>query len=104
MWRVSTVGLPSDTNSELIHSYIHKGEASRRSHLWSKIKSGTRGMAAKVKAAVDAASAGIPVFVTRCSSRLDGENGQIGEGVRRTSTCQEFCQNLAKSFNADLAW
>ncbi|KAM5582490.1 hypothetical protein ABKV19_002748, partial [Rosa sericea] len=34
----------------------------------------------------------------------DGENGQIGEGVRRSSTCQEFCQNLAKSFNADLAW
>ncbi|PRQ59292.1 putative glutamate-5-semialdehyde dehydrogenase, Glutamate 5-kinase [Rosa chinensis] len=36
-------GPPSDTNSELIHSYIHKGVASRRSHFWSKIKSGTRG-------------------------------------------------------------
>ena len=62
-------GPPSNTDSELIHTYIkekHQGEIT----FGEKSRVGRGGMAAKVKAAVDAASGGIPVVITRCSSRL----------------------------------
>ncbi|KAK9913612.1 hypothetical protein M0R45_037422 [Rubus argutus] len=63
-------GPPSDTNSELIHTYIkerHQGEIT----FGEKSRVGRGGMAAKVKAAVDAASAGIPVVIT---SGFDSQN------------------------------
>ncbi|XP_042968739.1 delta-1-pyrroline-5-carboxylate synthase isoform X2 [Carya illinoinensis] len=56
-------GPPSDPNSKLIHTYIkekHQGEIT----FGDKSRVGRGGMTAKVKAAVSAASAGIPVVIT----------------------------------------
>lgn len=57
-------GPPSDPKSKLIHTYIkerHQGEIT----FGDKSRVGRGGMTAKVKAAVSAASAGIPVVITR---------------------------------------
>ncbi|KAB1217815.1 Delta-1-pyrroline-5-carboxylate synthase [Morella rubra] len=56
-------GPPSDPKSKLIHTYIkerHQGEIT----FGDKSRVGRGGMTAKVKAAVSAASAGIPVVIT----------------------------------------
>ncbi|KAK9283230.1 hypothetical protein L1049_011466 [Liquidambar formosana] len=56
-------GPPSDQNSKLIHTYIkerHQGEIT----FGDKSRVGRGGMTAKVKAAVNAANAGIPVVIT----------------------------------------
>ncbi|XP_004308881.1 PREDICTED: delta-1-pyrroline-5-carboxylate synthase-like [Fragaria vesca subsp. vesca] len=63
-------GPPCNTDSELIHTYIkekHQGKIT----FGEKSRVGRGGMAAKVKAAVDAASGGIPVVIT---SGFDGHN------------------------------
>ncbi|XP_050387445.1 delta-1-pyrroline-5-carboxylate synthase-like [Argentina anserina] len=62
-------GPPSDINSHLIYTYTdrHQGEIT----FGEKSRVGRGGMAAKVKAATDAASAGIPVVIT---SGFDGQN------------------------------
>lgn len=57
-------GPPSDPNSKLIHTYIkekHHNEVT----FGDKSRVGRGGMTAKVKAAVNAAYAGIPVVITR---------------------------------------
>ncbi|XWS74921.1 hypothetical protein CRYUN_Cryun01aG0040000 [Craigia yunnanensis] len=56
-------GPPSDPNSKLIHTYVkekHQGEIT----FGDKSRVGRGGMTAKVKAAVNAAYAGIPVVIT----------------------------------------
>ncbi|XP_021908621.1 delta-1-pyrroline-5-carboxylate synthase-like isoform X2 [Carica papaya] len=56
-------GPPSDPGSKLIHTYIkekHQGEIT----FGDKSRVGRGGMTAKVKAAVNAASAGVPVIIT----------------------------------------
>lgn len=58
-------GPPSDPHSKLIHTYIeemHHGGIT----FGEKSRVGRGGMTAKVKAAVNAANAGIPVIITRC--------------------------------------
>lgn len=58
-------GPPSDPHSKLIHTYIkerHHGGIT----FGEKSRVGRGGMTAKVKAAVHAAYAGIPVIITRC--------------------------------------
>ena len=60
-------GPPSDPKSKLIHTYVkekHQGEIT----FGDKSRVGRGGMTAKVKAAVNAAYAGIPVVITRYSS------------------------------------
>lgn len=60
-------GPPSDPHSELIHTYIkekHEGEIT----FGDKSRVGRGGMTAKVKAAVYAAYAGIPVVITRSAN------------------------------------
>lgn len=57
-------GPPSDPNSKLIHTYInekHKKEVT----FGDKSRLGRGGMTAKVRAAVGAANAGIPVIIIR---------------------------------------
>jgi len=57
-------GPPSDPQSKLIHTYIkeiHQSEIT----FGDKSRVGRGGMTAKVKAAVNAAYAGIPVVITR---------------------------------------
>lgn len=59
-------GPPSDPHSKLIHTYIkekHQNEIT----FGDKSRVGRGGMTAKVKAAVHAADAGIPVVITRCT-------------------------------------
>ena len=62
-------GPPSDPNSKLIHTFIkekHQDEIT----FGDKSRLGRGGMTAKVKAAVNAAYAGIPVIITRCVALL----------------------------------
>lgn len=62
-------GPPSDPRSKLIHTYIkeiHQGEIT----FGDKSRVGRGGMTAKVKAAVNAAYAGVPVVITRYTSIL----------------------------------
>ena len=63
-------GPPSDPRSKLIHTYVkekHHGEIT----FGDKSRLGRGGMTAKVKAAVYAAYAGIPVIIARyCSCHL----------------------------------
>ncbi|KAK6136055.1 hypothetical protein DH2020_030160 [Rehmannia glutinosa] len=57
-------GPPSDPHSELIHTYIKERQEGRIT-FGDKSRLGRGGMTAKVKAAVYAAYAGIPVVITR---------------------------------------
>lgn len=62
-------GPPSDPHSKLIHTYIkerHQNEIT----FGDKSRVGRGGMTAKVKAAVNAAEAGIPVIITRYNTIL----------------------------------
>lgn len=67
-------GPPSDPNSKLIHTFIkekHQDEIT----FGDKSRLGRGGMTAKVKAAVNAAYAGIPVIITRCEPFLHSSCG-----------------------------
>lgn len=62
-------GPPNDPNSKLIQTYIkeiHQNEIT----FGDKSRVGRGGMTAKVKAAVSASHAGIPVVITRYASLL----------------------------------
>ncbi|KAL5730577.1 Delta-1-pyrroline-5-carboxylate synthase [Ranunculus cassubicifolius] len=56
-------GPPSDSNSKLIHTYLH-GKHQGEITFGDKSRVGRGGMTAKVKAADSAAAAGIPVIIT----------------------------------------
>lgn len=62
-------GPPSDPRSKIIHTYIKEKHQSEIT-FGDKSRVGRGGMTAKVKAAVNAAYAGIPVVITRCVSIL----------------------------------
>ncbi|KAI3824725.1 hypothetical protein L1987_06196 [Smallanthus sonchifolius] len=57
-------GPPSDPQSKLIHTYI-KEKLEYTITFGDKSRLGRGGMTAKVKAAVDASQAGIPVIITK---------------------------------------
>lgn len=62
-------GPPSDPNSKLIHTYI-KERYEGAITFGDKSRLGRGGMTAKVKAAVYASHAGIPVVITRYSDSV----------------------------------
>ncbi|WZY90746.1 hypothetical protein YC2023_047481 [Brassica napus] len=66
-------GPPSDPDSKLIHTFIkekHQDEIT----FGDKSRLGRGGMTAKVKAAMNAAYAGIPVIITRCGLLLNSSS------------------------------
>ena len=66
-------GPPSDPDSKLIHTFIkekHQDEIT----FGDKSRLGRGGMTAKVKAAMNAAYAGIPVIITRCELLLNSSS------------------------------
>ncbi|KAK9092615.1 hypothetical protein Syun_027526 [Stephania yunnanensis] len=70
-------GPPSDPQSKLIDTYIkekHQGEIT----FGGKSRVGRGGMTAKVKAAINAAYAGIPVVITRNGAYMDQTSGFHG--------------------------
>lgn len=60
-------GPPSDPRSKLIHTYLEKSHQGQIT-FGDKSRVGRGGMTAKVKAAVYASQAGIPVVITRYTS------------------------------------
>lgn len=82
-------GPPSDPGSKLIHTYIkekHQGEIT----FGDKSRVGRGGMTAKVKAAVNAASAGVPVIITRyglCNTLILGLSGVLILGLEDKCMC-----------------
>lgn len=62
-------GPPSDPQSKLIHTYV-KAKHQTEITFGDKSRLGRGGMTAKVKAAVHAANAGIPVIIARYGSNL----------------------------------
>ncbi|KAK9114757.1 hypothetical protein Syun_021554 [Stephania yunnanensis] len=70
-------GPPSDPQSKLIDTYIkekHQGEIT----FGGKSRVGIGSMTAKVKAAINAAYAGIPVVITRNGAYIDQTSGFHG--------------------------
>ncbi|KAK6135886.1 hypothetical protein DH2020_030373 [Rehmannia glutinosa] len=86
-------GPPSDPNSELIHTYIKERQEGRIT-FGDKSRLGRGGMTAKVKAAVYAAYAGIPVVITRFLSDRSCSYKDVASGF-----CGFATGNILKVLN-----